>query len=208
MRRLIPVVLGLGLFAGCAPPRSGDFATMNASPAEVALGPVGVRAPGSPAGQPAADDGPLSDALLAGTWERHVEGGRVRCSLDGQKIRLDVIEDRTAKEAFFVQGTWALGGRNVLLCRIKDAASGAGARSVPELDGADVLGWHVSINPPALSGVAITDEPIGNMSFSFRLRPAGDGVVIDRFESDSLTDRAKRLFEGRYARATPPGVRP
>jgi hypothetical protein len=200
MRRFIPAVLGFGLFAGCASPRSGDCASVNAGPAEIALGPVGVRGPGSPAGQPAADDGPISEALLTGTWERRVEGGRVRCTLDNHMIRLAVVEDRGGKEAFYVQGQWTIGGRNVLLCEMNDAALIADARSVPELDGADVIRSHVSFNLPALTGVAIEVESVEGKSFSFRVRPAGDGVVIDRFESAVLTDRAKRLFEGRYVR--------
>jgi hypothetical protein len=193
MRRLIPAVLALAVCAGCARPRSADSGhVVHANPSEVALGPAAVPAP-------AAEDGPVPDALLRGMWERPVEGGRVRYSLDeNQVIRIAVI-DRNGKEAFYVVGQWSLGGTNMFLCRGTGAAFFADSRNVPELGGADVIRSRTHFEGAPLVGNWTTEfNAVG--SFSFRVRPAGDALVIDRFEGANFTDRAKRLFEGRYVR--------
>lgn len=204
MRRLVPALLGLALFGGCAPRPVADIVPPGASAAEIALGPAGV--PGAPE-----SDAPLPEALLRGMWERRVQGGRVRYSLDRHMIRIAAVEDRTGKEAFFVQGQWSLGGTNVLLCAVTDASFAADSRSIPELDGAGVIRAQLSISPPALTGLPIQVESVplqlqstGEKSFSFRLRPAGDRIVIDRFEAEHFTDRTKRLFEGTYVREAAP----
>jgi hypothetical protein len=146
-------------------------------------------------------------------WERRVQGGRVRYTLDNHMIRIAAVEDRTGKEAFFVQGQWSLGGTNVLLCTMTDASFTADAHSMPELDGAGVIRTHLSVSPPAFLGLPVQVDSVplqlqstGEKSFSFRLRPAGDGVVIDRFEAEHFTDRAKRLFEGTYVREAAPAA--
>jgi hypothetical protein len=191
MRRLVPAVLALALCAGCARPRSDDSAHVaNASPAEIALGPSGVRGP-------AAEDGPVPEALLRGMWERPVNGGRVRYSLDNHMIRIAVI-DRAGKEAFYVQGQWALGGTNVLVCQGTGSAFLVDSRLVPELGGADVIRSRTHVEGGPLGTWTTEFNAVG--PFSFRLRPSGDGVVIDGFEAENFTDRAKRLFEGHYVR--------
>jgi len=188
MRRLIPAVLGLVLLAGCAP-RPPAEVVGGASSAEVALGPVGVRGPGSQDGQPAPENGFLPLALLEGTWERRVVGGRVRYSFDQRTIRIAVVEEGSGREAFYVQGQWSLSGQNILICQATGAALTADSRSIPELDGAGVMRSHTFFEDGSFT---MQLSEIG--SFSFRMRRAGAGAVIDRFEGENFTDRTKRLF--------------
>jgi hypothetical protein len=197
MRRLVPALCGLALVGSCAPRQVADTLAPGVTPAEVALGPA--AGPG-----PEAADVTLPSDLVRGMWERRVTGGRVRVSFDNQTIRIAVVEDRGGREVFYVQGRWSPGGPNVLLCEGTAASLVADARAIPELDGAGVFRTRLKLHPPgAISGNDFDLDFTGVSPFSFRMRPAGDGVVIDRFEAENFSDRAKRLCEGRYVRQLP-----
>jgi len=189
-RRLIPAVLGLALFGSCAPQRTSDLAPAGTSAAEMALGPGRGTAP---------DDPLLPVAVLQGVWERRVDGGGARCSFDGDKIHLAAVVDRSGKEAFFVQGRWKLAGRNVLVCEETDTSPSVDSRSIPGLSGAEVIQCSTWLESSPFWG-SVFSEPKQVPTFSFHLRQVGDGVVIDRFESENFTDRAKRFLEGSYQR--------
>jgi hypothetical protein len=197
MRRPIPAVLGLVLLAGCAP-RPAAEVVGGAGAAEVALGPGGVRGLDGLDSLSAPDGGFLPLAALEGTWERPAAGGRVRYAFDQRTVRLAVLEEHSGREAFYVLGQWSLSGRNILICQATSASLTADAHAIPELDGAGVVRTHSFFEDGTFT---MQLSEVG--SFSFRMRRAGDGVVVDRFEGENFTDRTKRLFEGRYRRPAP-----